>query len=287
MASARAYRLCPHAVFLRPNFEKYRAASEEIRKIFRAYTERVEPLSLDEAYLDVTNNSMGLYATQIAKRICEEIREKTALSASAGVGPNKMIAKIASDYRKPGGITVVLPEQVETFMASLAIRKIPGVGPATEKKLKALGFEVCRDLWEISDENKGKLGERMSSWLMRRSRGLDSREVETSRIRKSVGREDTFEIDLLEMERIRAEVAKLSEYVAEYLGRRKIKGRTITLKVKYADFEQITRSISLDQHIADYDVLSRMGIGLLDKTLAGQKPIRLLGIQMSNLVATE
>jgi DNA polymerase IV len=283
MASSRAYRLCPQAVFIRPNFEKYREASQKIRAIFHRFTDLVEPLSLDEAYLDVTNNPQGLYAVQIAKQIRAAILDETSLTASAGVAPNKMVAKIASDYRKPNGLTVVLPHQVEGFMANLPLRKISGVGAVTEQHLKDVGLFVCKDVWTMSPRTAEALGDRMSEWLAKRARGIDERPVETEHVRKSVGQEETFASDILDPAVLRSELTVIAAGLAEYLEKKKIRGRTLTLKVKYSNFKQITRSLTLENGINDAESIVQTGNFLLQRTEAGTTPIRLLGLQLSNL----
>lgn len=284
MASSRAYRLCPQAVFVRPNFEKYREVSTVIRTIFRRYTDLVEPLSLDEAYLDVTDNVERLYAVQIAKRIREAILAETGLTASAGVGPNKMIAKIASDFRKPNGLTVVLPDQVETFMSCLPLRKIPGVGAVTERRLKELGLSLCKDVWNANPDISDKLGERMFAWLAKRSRGIDERSVETTHVRKSVGQEETFASDITDCLQLNEQLQAIAHELAAYLQKKNIRGRTVTLKVKYKTFKQITRSLTLSDGINDAAAIAGTAIELLKKTDAGTAPIRLLGVQISNLL---
>lgn len=283
MACARAARLCPGAVFIRPDFEKYRAVSARIREIFSRYTEWIEPVALDEAYLDVTGNPEGLYAVQIARKIQAAVREELGLSCSAGVAPNKMLAKIASDLRKPGGISVVLPDRVEEFMRDLPLRKINGIGPATEERLGRHGLRKCGDVWERGvDELAGLFGERMALWLADRSRGIDQRRVQTSRERKSIGCEETFARDVVAMDALRQELAALSRQLAGRMEKRELSGRTLTLKVKYADFTQVTRAITGDRDFSGSDAGAIYGaaVELLAKTGAGQQPVRLLGLSV-------
>lgn len=283
MACSQAFRLCPGAVFLKPNFAKYSAVSQQIREVFYKYTPLVEPLSLDEAYLDVTNNQHGLYAVKIARLIQQEVYDITKLTGSAGVGPNKLLAKIASDLRKPHGLTVVLPEQAESFMGRLQLRKIHGIGPVTEKRLQAVGFNLCRDVWPFSlAALEAKVGS-MAQWLYDGTRGLDDRPVEPSWERKSLGREETFGSDLLEVDALKAELVAIAANVARDIKKKALMARTITLKVRYADFKRITRSRSLSEPFDDVATIQDVAIRLLGSTEAGRRKIRLLGISVSNL----
>ncbi len=280
MASSRAFKLCPQAIFVRGNFCRYKEVSLQIREIFNRFTTLVEPLSLDEAYLDVTGHE--LYATQIAKKIKDSIQKEIGLTASAGVAPNKLIAKIASDLNKPNGLTVIQPHQVEEFMKNLALRKINGIGEATEKKLLQYHFKICSDIWPYSEEElKEKLGERLGSSLYKRTRGIDEEPLHTIWVRKSLGTETTFAEDLLDREKIKEELIKLSEQVAESLKKKNLAGKTITLKVKYSDFKRITRAKTIEQMTNQSSIISHSAYELLLKTLAGEKPIRLLGLSVS------
>ncbi len=284
MASSRAGRLCPQAIFMRPNFEKYRLASEKIHQVFLRYTDVIEPLSLDEAYLDVTSNKLGLYAREIAQHIRQDIFKELSLTASAGVGPNKLIAKIASDIRKPDGLTIVTPEQVFSFVSALSIRKIPGVGPKTEAKLKSLGFSNCRDITSVSpDDLKAKLGTRLASWLYQRCQGIDDRQVKPRSDRKSIGHEDTFQKDLVDEKDLLTEIARISMQVAKRLKSKSLTGKTITLKVKYNDFKMVTRSQTRVLSTNDVETIFTTAKQLMEKTDATEIPIRLLGISLSNL----
>ncbi len=284
MSSSHAYRLCPEAIFVRPRFDAYRAASAQIMEIFHRYTELVEPLSLDEAYLDVTENKLAIpLARDIARAIKDSIREETGLSASAGVAPNKFLAKIASDFRKPDGLTVIPPERVEAFLIDLPIRKFPGVGPVTEQKFASFGILTNRHLrkWALEDLEKhfGKSGR----WFYRISRGIDDRVVSSDHERKSLGAEDTFSKDLTEPAEMEQELRKIAEKVAGRLEKRGLEGRTVTLKATYADFEKITRSRTLAQPVSSADDLFALAVELLQLTEAGpEKPVRLLGLQLSN-----
>jgi DNA polymerase-4 len=288
MSCAQAYRLCPNAVFLSPNFEKYSQVSHQIREIFSRYTELIEPLSLDEAFLDVTDNRSGLYAAQIGKAIQAAVTEELNLSCSVGVAPNKLVAKIASDYRKPAGLTVVAPEKVAAFMSTLEVRKIFGVGPATEKRLNAIGIKSCTDILQIPlitlEEHLGSF----AHWIYTAAQGIDERRVHTSRERKSLGREETFSKDLTSLPHLLDELKALADKTAHDLQNRKITGRTLTLKVKYGDFHQITRSQTLRYSANHEDTLFEAARKLLlEKTEAGQRRIRLLGLSVSNLEKAE
>lgn len=287
MACSKAKRLCPQAIFVRPNFEKYRAVSEEIHRIFSKYTSIIEPVSLDEAYLDVTDNNHNLYAVKIAKLIKEEIFESTHLTASAGVGPNKLVAKIASDIQKPNGITVVIPKEVEEFMKNLPLRKIPGIGPATEKRLKEYGWQKCSDIWPYDiSALENKLNQRMANWLYQRSRGIDTRAVVTHRERKSLGYEETFSKDVLDHDFILYELKKISDKISLNLKKRELVGKTVVLKVKYHDFKVITRSQTIDNYTTNSDEIFKLSKRLLEKTDVGKIPTRLAGITVTSLKKT-
>ncbi len=284
MACSRAYRLCPQAIFLPPNFEAYSKVSQQIREIFSRHTNLIEPLSLDEAYLDVTNNAQGIYATQIAKAIRQSVKDELNLSCSVGVGPNKLVAKIASDMRKPGGITVVPPERVSEFMRHLEVRKIFGVGPATEKRLHEIGIQKCSDIWTFSPTQlENELGS-FAHWILQASQGLDDRELETNWERKSMGREETFSADISDLETIQKSLKLLSKDVADSLKDEELEGRTVVLKIKYADFQQVTRSRSLAHHTrSESQIFNCAQQLLLEKTEAGKRKIRLAGVSVSNL----
>ena len=286
MACSQAYRLCPEAIFVKPDFERYAAESRKIREIFGRYTSIIEPLSLDEAYLDVTDNPFGLRATQIAKRIQDDILNELNLSGSAGVAPNKLVAKIASDINKPKGVTVVMPEQVLKFMGALPLRKIHGIGPATEKRLQKSGFHYCRDLWSWSaaalERELGNIG----PWLYNRTRGIDDRPVRMHRERKSLGKEDTFSVDILDLAQLDKELVTLCLSVEAALKKRGIQGKTIVLKVKYSDFTLLTRSQTIDTATDSIVDILEVTRGLMKVTAAGRKKIRLLGVSLSNLSST-
>ncbi|SMO81809.1 DNA polymerase IV [Fodinibius sediminis] len=288
MPAARAIRLCPHAVFVKPRFEVYRKVSSQIRDIFFRFTDLVEPLSLDEAYLDVTENHIGLpSATLIARKIRHLIKEETRLTASAGVAHNKFLAKIASDLDKPDGLAVILPEEAEDFLANLEIGAFHGVGEATESKMHALGIFMGSDLKEWSEleliEKFGKVGRH----YYRIVRGIDHRRVKPHRIRKSIGKERTFSEDVDDLAWIRNFLSDLSQKVAESMKDKQAAGKTVTLKVRYADFETLTRSTSFNHYINDAEDITRTAIQLLKDTETGSRKVRLLGITLSNLNLSE
>jgi len=281
MASSRAYRLCPQAIFVRPRFEAYREASNQIREIFWRYASEVEPLSLDEAYLDVTyTESFNGSATLIAKAIKAEILTETGLTASAGVSYNKFLAKIASDMDKPNGLYLIRPEQGQAFVNQLPIGKFHGIGPATEAKMKNLGIYTGKDLRQKSlpelSERFGKSGQ----YYYNISRAIDERPVRSSRIRKSLGKETTFAEDIRSVPELTAILIGLAEQVFESLNKHNMQGRTVTVKVKYADFQQVTRAQTLDQRIGFADLREWIP-KLLARTEAGDKPVRLVGLSLS------
>src|SRR5689334_14971560 len=243
MAMSRAMRLCADLTVVPPNFAKYRAVSQQVFAILREVTPLVEPLSLDEAYLDVTENAWGEpLGVSVAKRIKTLIREETGLTASAGVAPNKFLAKIASGWRKPDGLTVVAPERIESFLQQLPVDALWGVGPVTAKRLRARGIERLIDVRSADPELlRGAVGS-MTEWLQRLAHGEDDRPVEPNRTSKSSSSECTYAEDLIDLERIREEIAGMARDNARWLGRKQIVARTVTIKVRYGDFTTITRS---------------------------------------------
>jgi len=284
MASSIAYRLCPHAVFINGHFDEYIAVSEQIHEIFLEYTDLVEPLSLDEAYLDVTENKIHCQsATWIAREIRKKIFEKTQLTASAGVSYCKFLAKVASDYRKPDGLTVITPEDAAEFIDRLPIKKFYGIGKVTEKRMLQLGIRTGSDLKKISREDLVTLFGRVGDYYYDIAHGLDDRPVETDYIRKSIGKEVTLEHDIDDIERMAEILKSLAGRVARSLESNESAGRTITLKVKYADFTCVTRSITIDDPCDNCDLILMHARALLAKTEAGIKKVRLLGISLSNL----
>ena len=285
MACSVARRLCPEAIFIAPNFEKYSAVSRELREIFSRYSALVEPLSLDEAYLDVTNNPSGEYAVKIAQSIRECIHRETGLTASAGVAPNKMVAKICSDFHKPNGITVVQPPQVASFMAPLPLRKIPGVGPVTEKFLLTKGLDKCSSVLSSTEDQLTDLIGSRGSWIYAAARGIDTSPVETGSERRSLGEEETFAVDLTQITDMNHALQRLSTSVHQSLQDSGYTGRTIQLKVKYSDFKTVTRRRSFDAVIGGADHIFATVQDLLTSTDAGTRPVRLLGVSLSNLAS--
>lgn len=284
MPTATAYRLCPKAIFVFPRFEAYKEVSEQIREIFHEYTDLVEPLSLDEAYLDVTENKLNEnIATLLAKKIREQIQAKTKLTASAGVAPSKFLAKIASGMNKPDGLTVITPREAEEFLEKLPIGKFHGIGKVTEKKFLALGIKNGKDLksWNEKDlvEHFGKSG----AFYHKIVRGEDDREVVPNHIRKSIGAENTFAEDILEMERLLPELAHIIDILWKRMEKAGTRGKTMTLKVKYSNFEVITRSITAPLSIQNQEQLRNLAMQLLNQTEAGKRKIRLLGLSFTGL----
>lgn len=285
LPSITAKRKCPELIFVPPRFDVYRAVSAQIREIFAEHTELIEPLSLDEAYLDVTENRQNIaIATTIAEMIRAKIKAVTGLNASAGISYNKFLAKIASDQNKPNGQFVITPRIGPAFVAALPVKKFHGVGPATAAKMQRLGIETGADLKAKSlsflHQNFGKSG----SWYYRIARGIDERPVEPDRPRKSVGAEDTFVADIFERDAARAELVPLVDKVWRHCEAHGIRGRTVTLKVKYADFQQITRSQTVITPPEGQVEIEAICSALLDQVFPVSKGIRLLGVTLSSLV---
>lgn len=281
MASSRAYRLCPQAIFVQPRFDAYKEVSNQIRDIFWRYASEVEPLSLDEAYLDVTyTEAFNGSATLIAKAIKQEILAETQLTASAGVSYNKFLAKIASDMDKPDGLYLIRPEQGQAFVSKLPIGKFHGIGPTTEAKMKHIGIHTGHDLRQKTlaelSENFGKSGH----YYFNIARAIDERPVRSQRIRKSLGKETTFAEDILSVPELTSILLGLAEQVLDSLNKHNMHGRTVIVKVKYADFQQVTRAQTLDHSICFAD-LQEWIPKLLVRTEAGRKPVRLVGLSLS------
>ncbi len=288
MPASRAVKLCPQAIFVKPRFDVYRDVSQQIREIFFEYTDLVEPLSLDEAYLDVTeNHKNNPSATLIARDIKKKIKEKTGLTASAGVADNKFLAKIASDLDKPDGLSVITPKKAQGFIEKLEIGKFYGVGKATKTKMESLGIKTGADLktWDEVDLVKhfGKSGHH----YYRIARGIDLREVKPDRIRKSIGKEKTFSEDISDLEWIRDFLDQLAEKIARSMKKLNAAGKTITLKVRYENFETVTRSHTLNYYTGQAEDLARISKRLLEETDAGVREVRLLGISVSSLNLAE
>ncbi len=283
MPSRQAIKLCPQIIFVPPRFEVYKAASRKIREIFSRYTDLIEPLSLDEAYLDVTEDKLHIgSAMEIAKRIKQEIKEELQLTASAGVSINKFVAKIASDLNKPDGLTFIGPSKIENFMSTLPVEKFHGVGKVTADKMKTMGLFTGGDLKALSEEELTRRFGKSGLFFYRIVRGIDEREVQTHRETKSLGAEDTFTYDLTTPEEMYKELDRIGETVCNRLKKSHLQGRTVTLKVKFSDFTQITRNQSFPKPISDFDSIVETARALLDKVEMNEKPVRLLGISLSN-----
>jgi DNA polymerase-4 len=285
MPASRAKRLCPDGVWLAPDFERYRAVSKHIREIFERHTPLVEPLSLDEAYLDVTQELTGIpTATETAEKIRGEIREETRLTASAGVAPNKFLAKIASDWRKPDGCFVIRPHQVERFLVTLPVRKIPGVGKATEAMLLEMNIHTVGDLHAFEQQELiarfGKWGTRL--WEL--ARGIDESPVQPSRKRKSWSSENTFATDITR-EQAAEWIREQSHKLWESLEQRSMRGRTVTVKLRTPDFKTATRQQSPPELPASGDDVARVATALLDRFDFPQDArFRLVGVGVSNFL---
>jgi DNA polymerase-4 len=284
MPSVTARRRCPELIFVKSRFDVYRAVSQQIRSIFFDYTDLVEPLSLDEAYLDVSEDRHSLgSARAIAEDIRKRIREETGLTASAGVSYCKFIAKLASDYRKPDGLTVITPERGPEFVASLPVASFHGVGPVTARKMETLGIFTGADLREWSlPALEAKFGS-SGAWYHRICRGIDEREVKPDRPYKSVSAERTFDQDLLDPERLAGELERIAGYAWERVKRAEVAGRTVTLKVKFGDFTIITRSRSFGSPVPDLAAFTSTGQALLAALHPLPRGIRLLGLGLHNL----
>lgn len=283
MSSKVAVRLCKDLIFVYPRFEVYKQVSQQIRAIFYRYTDLVEPLSLDEAYLDVTTDHLGIgSALEIARQIKKAIRDELQLTASAGISVNKFAAKVASDLHKPDGFTFIGPSRLEKFMEQLAVEKFFGVGKVTAARMKKMGLHTGADLKRLTEaeliQHFGKVGR----FYYRIVRGLDDREVRTERTAKSIGAEDTFPFDLTERVQLHHELEKIALHVQSRLARHQQQGRTITVKVKYHDFRQITRSHSLPEVTRDLEVIENTAKKLLDESFIPGQQVRLLGISVSN-----
>jgi len=282
MSMARAVRLCPDLVIVRPDFARYKATSNAVFGIFREVTPLVEPLSLDEAYLDVTENSWGEpLATPVARRLKIRILEETRLTASAGVAPSKFLAKIASGWKKPDGLTVISPDRVEPFLQKLPVDALWGVGPVTARKLRERGIERLVDVRAFEPDALRTAVGSLADWLLQLSRGIDNRPVSPNRVRKSAGSERTYAEDIADADRIRDEVTRMAGASADWLAERQMVARTVTLKVRYSDFSTLTRSHSAPA-TCDRPAIVARALDLLQKTDAGARPVRLLGVSVHN-----
>src|SRR6266446_4603091 len=277
---ARAVRLCPELVIVRPDFARYKAVSQQVMAILRSCTPLVEPLSLDEAYLDVTENLWGEpLATNIARRIKDRIRDELGLTASAGVAPNKFLAKIASGWQKPDGLTVISPERVEPFLQQLPVDALWGVGPVTARKLRSRGIDRLTDVRGIDPQLLRETVGSLADWLRQLAHGIDDRPVVPNREVKSSGSENTYPEDLTDLDTIRGEIADMAGHAISWLSRKQLLARTVTIKVRYHDFTTITRSHTTQSTRDERDIVAR-AVALLDRTAAGQRAVRLLGVSV-------
>ncbi len=285
MPMARALRLCPGLVIVPPDFARYRAVSEQIFAIFRAVTPLVEPLSLDEAYLDVTENAWGEpLGVNVARRLKALIKETTGLTASAGVAPNKFLAKLASGWRKPDGLTVIPPEKAEAFLEKLPVEALWGVGPKTAARLRAHGITRLVEVRTAGLPLLRRIAGSYAETLRRLACGVDDRPVEPDRARKSAGSECTYPADLTSEAAIRGELEAMARELGDWLVRRDLAARTVTIKVRYRDFTTITRSHTAAHLTQRGEELAERARALLVRTEAGRRPVRLLGVSVHNLV---
>ncbi|WP_314244650.1 DNA polymerase IV [Empedobacter tilapiae] len=284
MSSVIAKRKCPQLIFVKPRFQVYKEVSNQIREIFLEYTNLVEPLSLDEAFLDVTNNHKNIeIATDIANEIKQKIKERTNLTASAGVSFNKFLAKIASDYNKPDGLYVITPKMAENFIDKLSIKKFHGIGKVTAERMQMMGIYTGSDLKKLDLEKLLREFGKSGQYYYNIVRGLDFREVNPSRLRKSSGSETTFNKDLETLEEMQIALFPLMEDVWNWSLKTNIYGRTITVKIKYNDFSVTTKSKSASFPIKNRDLFDQICYDLLTEGYSSHKPVRLLGISISNL----
>ncbi len=283
MPSKQALQLCPHALFVRPRFVAYKEVSQKIREIFSRYTDLIEPLSLDEAYLDVTTDKLGIgSAIDIANQIKQAIKDELQLTASAGVSINKFVAKTASDINKPDGLTFIGPSAIEAFMEKLPVDKFFGVGKVTAKKMKNMGLHTGEDLKKLTEEELIKYFGKAGRFYYQIVRGIDNRAVQPHQETKSVAAEDTFPYDLTTTEEMDPELDKIAQTICKRLQNYGLKGRTLTLKIKYSDFKQITRSQSFPTGFNDLETICATAKRLLAATDPDDKKVRLLGISLSN-----
>lgn len=287
MPSKTAKQLCPSLIFIRPRFEVYKGVSQRIRAVFHHYTDLVEPLSLDEAYLDVTQDKLNIgSALEIAQRIKDTIKDELNLTASAGVSVNKFLAKIASDLNKPDGMTFIGPSRISQFMERLPVEKFHGVGKVTASRMKNMGLHTGADLKRLSEAELVRHFGKSGHFYYKIVRGIDDREVQPHRETKSVGAEDTFAEDMLMLEDMNVELDKLARIVADRLIRHELRGKTVTLKIKFSDFRIITRSQSLEESVDDRHIIAQIAKEMLANVDLEKKKVRLLGISVSNFGET-
>lgn len=288
MPSKQAYERCPHIIFVPPNFQRYKEVSNQVMAIFREFTDVIEPMSLDEAYLDVTENKKGIpSATLIAKEIRARIFEETQLTASAGISFNKFIAKLASDINKPDGITLVTEKEAEAFLDSLPIKKFHGIGKSMEARMKEVGINTGSDLRQWSEVDLVRKFGKSGRFFYNVIRGKDNRPVSADRIRKSLGAERTFMEDLKEEADQLLKLEEITEEVIKRMGKSNVYGKTVTLKYKYLDFEQHTRSKTVDYWVKDQDKLWELVNHLFYEPEPPSRPVRLLGVTISTLNTEE
>jgi len=285
MATKLALKLCPNMILIKPDFRKYSLISEKLISIYKEFTDKIEPLSLDECYLDVTENKKNVKtAVEIANILKQKIKTELHLTASVGVAPNKLLAKIASEMNKPDGLFVIKPHQVERFMKDLRIEKLWGVGKVTARKMIGMNIKTCSDLQKYLlvelVEMFGTFGETLYEF----ARGIDEREVVFSHEIKSIGSETTLSFDTDDLEFIKAKLLKEIEVVYRRIRKERLKVKTITLKAKYADFKQITRSKTLGYYTDNIKEITGISFNLINKTLIGRKKIRLIGVSLSNIL---
>ena len=286
MPGFKARHLCPNLIFVKPRFDAYVEASEKTRAIFARWTDQIEPRSLDEAWLDVTNSPSGKYAVQIAQEIRRAVKNEVGITCSIGVAQNKLLAKVASDFKKPDGLTVVLPEKVLDFLGPQKLRVIPGVGPVTDKWLASHGLVHCKDVWPFSPEELvSKLGERFGRWIWRKSRGIDRGLVAEDRgLRQSMGKQRSIGPGHHSREVLLKHLAEISAGVAARMARKSISGRTVTLMLKHQWDKACSRSQTYARPLASEDEIFSAALDLFDRYEKKEMPIRLLGISVSGLV---
>lgn len=284
MPAKTAKKKCSFLIFVKPRFDAYKKVSNQIRQIFLEYTDLVEPLSLDEAYLDVTTHKKGKpSATLIAKEIKQRIWEETGLTASAGISINKFLAKIASDYNKPDGIYLIKPKDAEAFVEELPIEKFFGIGKVTAAKMHKMGISFGKDLKKIPEFELIRKFGKQGSYYYHISRAVDSREVKPNRLRKSVGAENTFEYDIEGIDEMKQELLSIAQTLMQRIEKSKSYGKTLTLKIKFADFKQITRSKTGKFEIDDFELLWKLSSEIFDAIDFDDRKVRLLGLSVSNL----
>lgn len=283
MASKKAKQLCADLIFVKPRFDMYKQVSLQIREIFMRYTDLIEPLSLDEAYLDVTEDKQNIgSAIEIAKLIRKAIKDELHLTASAGVSVNKFVAKIASDINKPDGLAFIGPSKIKSFIEKLPVEKFFGVGKVTAGKMKQLGLHTGADIKNLSESEMIRQFGKTGKFYFKIVRGIDDRPVQPNRETKSIGAEDTFRYDLTTLDEMNSELEALADVIYTRVKRYNLKGRTLTVKIKYHDFRLATRSQSFSEPISDYEAILETAKTLLAAAILDNAKVRLLGISLSN-----